>query len=199
MKGLAKFLNFLYLLVYIILILGIVALAIGAVILFIGLDVSFINEAVKNGAVNLTGVGGQSITPEQLSQFRLPITITLIGTIISGLLGLRTIRMVRRALRETGHGTPFSTITVKALRQAGILSLIAAVVSIVFPVISYVMFTDLLGSQVTFSATAACTLIFNALLMFLLSSIAKYGNQYAPDDEVLPPPVGNPYDDSETY
>jgi hypothetical protein len=199
LKGLAKFLSFLYLLAYIIVILGTIVLAIGTVVLFVGLDISFINEAIKSGAMNLPAIGGETLTPEMLAQFRMPITITLIGTLISCVLGLRTIRMVRRALRETGHGTPFSTVTIKSLRQAGILSLIAAVVSIVFPVIGYVMFSELLGSQVTFSATSACTLIFNALIMFLLSSIAKYGNQYVPDDEVLPPPAGNPYDDTEVY
>ncbi len=199
MKGLAKFLNFLYLLAYIVLILGTILVAIVTVIIFIGFNVSFIQEALNNGAISLSGTGIENFTPEKIAQFRMPIVISLIGTILTMILGLRSIHMVRRALKETGRGTPFSTVSVKSLRQAGIVSLLSAVVSIVFAVISFVMFSTLLDGQVTFTATSSLTMIFNALLMFLLSSVAKYGNQYVPDEEVLPPPVGNPYDDTETY
>ena len=200
MRGLAKFLNFLYLLAYIILILGLILMAIVTVIIFIGFDVSFIREAMQNGSISLSGIGIENYTPEKIAQFRMPIVISFIGTILTMILGLRSIHMVRRALRETGRGTPFSTISVKSLRQAGIMSLLSAAVSIVFAIISYVMFSMLLDGQVTLTATSSLTMIFNALLMFLLSSVAKYGSQYVPNDEVLPPPAGNPYDDeTETY
>ena len=198
MRGLAKFLSFLYLLAYIILILGTILVAVVAVVVFIGFDVTHIQEAISSGAISLSGIGVENLTPEKLAEFKMPLVITLIGTIISLILGLRGIRMVRRALRETGRGTPFSTVSYKALRQAGILSVLGAVVSVVFAVISYVMFSKLMDTQVTFTATSAITMIFNALIMFLLSSVAKFGNQYVPDEEVLPPPTGS-YDDQGGY
>jgi amino acid transporter len=131
----------------------------------------------------------------------MPLTFLMVGVVILMLLALIVIRSVRKALKETGRGNPFSMVTVKSLRTAGIVSLISFVLGIVFPIAAIFLFKDIpdVQSSTTTFITEGGSLI-SALIYFLLSGVAKYGNSFAPDEDVFPaPPVAGDYDDTETY
>ncbi len=199
MKGLAKFLGVLYAIFFWIMVLVTILIAAATVLIFIGLDISFIREAIEKGAISVSSL--QNYTPEMIAQFRMPLTFLMVGVVILMLLALIVIRSVRKALKETGRGTPFSMVTVKSLRTAGIVSLISFVLGIVFPIAAIFLFKDIpdVQSSTTTFITEGGSLI-SALIYFLLSGVAKYGNSLAPDEDVFSaPPVAGDYDDTETY
>jgi hypothetical protein len=182
-----------------IMVLVTILIAAAAVLIFIGLDISFIREAIEKGAISVSSL--QNYTPEMIAQFRMPLTFLMVGVVILMLLALIVIRSVRKALKETGRGTPFSMVTVKSLRTAGIVSLISFVLGIVFPIAAIFLFKDIpdVQSSTTTFITEGGSLI-SALIYFLLSGVAKYGNSLAPDEDVFSaPPVAGDYDDTETY
>ncbi len=199
MKGIAKFLGVLYAIFFWIMVLVTILIAAAAVLIFIGLDISFIREAIEKGAISVSSL--QNYTPEMIAQFRMPLTFLMVGVVILMLLALIVVRSVRKALKETGRGNPFSMVTVKSLRTAGIVSLISFVLGIVFPIAAIFLFKDIpdVQSSTTTFITEGGSLI-SALIYFLLSGVAKYGNSLAPDEDVFPaPPVAGDYDDTETY
>jgi hypothetical protein len=198
MRGLAKFLGFLYAVLYWLLVIVTVLVAIGGVLLVAGFDVSRITDAVGQ-SVTIPELG--TYTAAQLAQLRMPILVALICLIIIMVLSLRSIRMVRRALKQTGMGYPFSMITVKSLRMAGILILINGIIGIITPFILSFLFTSALDmslSNLSLSSTVNLAFIFNALVMFLLSAVAKYGNSLAPSEDVFPE-AETTYSDTEEY
>jgi hypothetical protein len=199
LKGLAKFLGVLYAIFFWIMVLVTILIAAATVLIFIGLDISFIREAIEKGAISVSSL--QNYTPEMIAQFRMPLTFLMVGVVILMLLALIVIRSVRKALKETGRGTPFSMVTVKSLRTAGIVSLISFVLGIVIPFAAIFLFKDIPDVQTptTTFITEGGSLI-SALIYFLLSGVAKYGNSLAPDEDVFSaPPVAGDYDDTETY
>lgn len=186
MRGLAKFLGFLYAVFYWLFLVCTVLVAIVGAILIAGFDISRITDAIGQ-SVTIPEVG--TYTAEQIVRLRMPLLVALICVIIIMILTLRSVRMIRRALKQTGMGYPFSMITVKSLRMAGILILINGIIGIITPFLLSFLFSSALEmdlSDLSLSSTVNLAFIFNALLLFLLSAVAKYGNSFAPSEDVFP-------------
>ena len=171
MKGNALFLRILMILKFIAELIGVLAVGFVAVVLLAVGDFSKIPGL---------SVEGLNMTPEMLEKFRMPVAIIMGIGAVSLLLAMLSTLKVSKALKECGKRRPFSEESASALKSAGILELLSGIVSIGATVVATIYFKDLaeVNTATTASSGATVNLVFlaNAAILFLLASVAKYGN-----------------------
>ena len=175
MKGCAKFLNFIALLVFLLILIAF--LGVCAATAVIGIKPDIIPEDLLESLTALT-INGQPVTMEILTGFRIPVLIMLGAGILFLLIGLLTISNIRTALKEVGRGEPFSVRCSQALNTAAILEVISGLIGIALSIYSAYIFGGVSadgGTVVNFTANLSFILI--AVLLKMLSGVSEFGRR----------------------
>ena len=175
MKGCAKFLNFIALLVFLFtLIVFVGACAATAVI---GIKPDLITEELLDALKSFT-INGKPITMEILTSFRIPVLILLGAAILLILFTLITIGKIRTALGEVGRGDPFSSICSKALSTAGTLEIVSGLLSIALSIyVTYSFGGMSINGGAAISFTANLSFILIAVFLKMLAGISEFGHR----------------------
>ena len=173
MKGCAKFLNFIALLVFLFtLIVFVGACAATAVI---GIKPDLITEELLDALKSFT-INGKPITLEILTGFRIPVLILLGAAILLILFTLITIGKIRTALGEVGRGEPFSVRCSSALSTAGTLVIITGLIGIALNVYSDSIFGGIsVDGGTVLGYTSNLSFILNAILLKMLAGVSEFG------------------------
>lgn len=173
MKGCAKFLNFIALLVF--LLIFIAFLGVCAATAVVGIRPDLIPEDLLDSLTALT-INGEPVTMEILTSFRVPVLIMLGAAIVFLLIGLFTIGNIRTALKEVGRGEPFSVTCSKALNTAAILEVISGLMGIAISIYAAFIFGGVSadgGTVINFTSNLSFILI--AVLLKMLSGVSEFG------------------------
>lgn len=179
MRGYAKFLNIIALIVFVLMILA--TLAVGASTAIIFMKPDLIESAVVEEVAGIT-VNGQPITVEAFAAFRTPFLVILGCMTVLLFLTLFIIGSIRSALKEVANETPFSIKCSKALHTAAILVVIEGIAAIAMNVygafaLSGMAFNSAAGIPSTTNFTASLSFILSAALLQMLSKISEFGRR----------------------
>ena len=173
MKGCAKFLNFIALLVFLLIFIAFIGACAATAV--VGIKPDLIPEDLLDALKALT-INGKPVTMEMLTGFRVPVLIMLGAAILFLLIGLFTISNIRTALKEVGRGEPFSVRCSQALNTAAILEVISGLMGIALSIYSSVIFGGMSvdgGTAISFTSNLSFILI--AVLLKMLSGVSEFG------------------------
>lgn len=173
MKGCAKFLNFIALIVFLILILGTVALA-GATAV-IGLRPDMIPEEAY-GAFEAFKINGEPVTMEMIKSFHTPFLIILGVLVLSLILNLIIVANIRTALKEVANEEPFSIRCSKALGTASLVVVIDGLLGIALSIYAAFILTGLtMDGNTVISISSNLSFILVAVFLKMLSGVSAFG------------------------
>ena len=173
MKGCAKFLNFIALIVFLILILGTVALA-GATAV-IGLRPDMIPEEAY-GAFEAFKINGEPVTMEMIKSFHTPFLIILGVLALSLILNLIIVANIRTALKEVANEEPFSIRCSKALSTASLVVVIDGLLGIALSFYAAFILTGLtMDGNTVISISSNLSFILVAVFLKMLSGVSAFG------------------------
>ena len=169
MKGCAKFLNFLALIAFLLLLLATLAVCAGTAVL--GLKPDLISGDISE-LVNAITVNGEPVTMEMLTKLRTPILIILGVLILILVLTLATIARVRTALKEISREEPFSLRCSQALNSAAVLVIVNGLVGIALSVYAaYIFDSSFADGETIVNISSNLTFIPIAVFLKMLSGI----------------------------
>lgn len=175
MKGCAKFLNFIALLVFLLILIAF--LGVCAATAVIGIKPDIIPEDLLESLTALT-INGKPVTMEILTGFRIPILIMLGVLVLILLLALLIIANIRTALSEVGLGDPFSFRCSKALHTAATLEVVNGLVGIGLSLYAAVIFGGLsINGGTAISFTTNLSFILVAIFLKMLAGISEFGRR----------------------
>jgi hypothetical protein len=175
MKGCAKFLNFIALLVFLLIFIAFLGSCAATAVVAIKPDI--IPEDLLD-ALKAVTINGKPVTMEILTGFRIPVLIMLGAAILFLLIGLFTIGNIRTALKEVGRGEPFSIRCSQALNTAAILEVVSGLLGIALSIYAAFTFGGVSvdgSSAVNFTANLSFILV--AVLLKMLSGVSEFGRR----------------------
>ena len=175
MKGCAKFLNFIALLAFLLVLIGFIGACAATAV--IGLKPDIISENLLDALKAFT-INGEPVTIEMLTVFRIPLLIILGAAVLILLITLLTIGNVRTALKEVSNGDPFSLRCSKALHTAALLEVISGLAGIALSIYSACIFGGLsVDGGTVINYTANLSFILVAVLLKMLAGVSEFGRR----------------------
>ena len=176
MKINAVFLRILMILKFVAELIGLIVTAGLAVTLLVVGDLTLLPAGTLEPFI----VEGIEVTPAVIERFRMPFVIIMAIAAGALILAMISTLKVSKALKECAKGRPFSEESASALKAAGIMELLSGLVSVGGTVFAAMAFQKLdIHPVATAGSGATVNLVFlaNAALMFMLSGVARYGNE----------------------
>lgn len=173
MKGCAKFLNFIALIVFLFLALATVAVCAAAAVIF--LKPELLSKEMED-LFNVITLNGHPIVPEMLKGYSQSVLIIIGAVILLMILSLVTISHIRTALREVGNEDPFSIRCSSALNTACILVVVSGLLGIALDIYMNYIFGDLtVDGSTAVQFTSDLSFILLAVFLRMLSGISAFG------------------------
>ena len=175
MKGCAKFLNFIALICFWLVLIATVGVCAATAV--VGLKPDLIPQEVIESQTAVT-LNGQPITMEMITNYRMPVLIILGAVILTLLLALGTVGKIRKALKEVAEETPFSVTCSKSLNTACVLVVLAGLIGIAMDVYTGITFGGFkVNGESAVQISSDLSFILTAALLRMLGGISEFGRR----------------------